>query len=341
MPTQGLSFPPFEPKWMLAGPHAQTIGSIYYPYWLPTQETREHIVKLPDGDSVVVHENLVPATPESPRSPACTNQRGSGRVILLVHGLGGTHRSYHVARLAFRLASHGWTCLRMDQRGCGSGLTLAKRPTHAGRSDDLDEVVRYVQSQWPGQPITIIGFSLGGNLLLKLLAEYGSQFPEELDSAIAVAPAMDLAACSANLKVGVNWFYDRVFLRALNQIVNERRQRVDGCVDLAWQSAPKSLLEFDNEYTAPLAGFRNAEEYYFECSSSRRLRSIRVKTWMITSRDDPLVPFQIFTEMDPSDAISFHATDRGGHLGFVARKTTDPDPFWLDWRMLEIVASLP
>ena len=335
-----LQFPPFRPKWWLRGPHAQTIGSVYYPYRLPEQKTIEHVVELEDGDRLVLHENCVPASRQEPLVAPYLHPDPTGRVIILVHGLGGSHRSLHVARLAYKLAAHGWTCLRMDQRGCGSGLTLAKRPTHAGRSEDLAAVVRFVQSRWPQRPITLIGFSLGGNVLLKLLAEYGSQPPAELDSAVAVAPPIDLATCADNLQQGSNWFYDRIFLRALNRLVQERRDRVDGCADIQLRSAPTSLLDFDNRYTAPLAGFRDAQEYYQECSAARRLSSICVKTWIITSRDDPLVPFRIFTDVHLGSGTALHATTHGGHLGFIEQNGKESDPFWLDWRLMEIIASL-
>lgn len=341
MLEQEIHFPPFRPKRLIAGPHAQTIGSLYFPYRFPDQPTREHIVRLDDGDRIVVHENRPSEASLLPLADHGQHDAQSNRVVLLIHGLGGTHRSLHVARLAYKLSRHGCVCLRMDQRGCGRGLALAKRPTHAGRSNDLRQVVSFVRSQWPERPITLIGFSLGGNLLLKLLAEYGSQVPAELDSAVAVAPPINLAACSENLKQGLNWFYDRVFLKSLTRIVSERRRQVVGCVDFEFHSQPTTLFEFDELYTAPLAGFRDAEEYYAACSTHQLLESISVKTWIITSRDDPLVPFQIFSGIDLGSKVSLHATDHGGHLGFLARSGIERDPFWLDWRLEEIIASLP
>lgn len=320
--------PEFRPHFGLGNPHAQTICSLYYPYRQPDYVAQVHEIEAEDGDRLVVHDD-------------CPSDWKVGtRCVVSVHGLGGCHRSGHIARLADKLTQRGIRCFRMDQRGCGAGALTAKGHTHAGRSEDLEAVIDDIRARCPGSKITAVGFSMGGNILLKLLSEYAAHPPSELDSALVVAPPIDLVRCAKNIRLGFNKVYDRSFVKRLHRMVRFRRKRVEGYRDLEFESLPRQIYHFDDAYTAPLAGFRDADDYYTSCSTYQKLAPITVPTALITAKDDPLIPFQMFTESRLSSAIELFPTEYGGHIGYLGVQGVDPDRWWLDWRIVEYITGL-
>lgn len=321
------SMPDFRPHFGLSSPHAQTILSLYYPSRAPKYRAEQFRLDLDGGDQLVLHED----------QPAewATNQR----CVILLHGLGGSYRSGHIARVAEKLTERGVKCFRVDQRGCGAGRFLAKGHTHAGRSADINSAVEFVRTRCPGSPITLIGFSLGGNILLKLLAEYGANLPEQMDSALVVAPPIDLEACTQNIQQGFNRVYDRSFAKTLFRLVNERRQEVVDMLDREFARRPRTIFEFDDVFTAPLNGFSSAAEYYESSSTRHRLNEIQVPTRIIAAKDDPLIPFHVFEDVNHAEAIDFVATEQGGHVGYLGVKGVDADRWWLDWRIVDFVLS--
>lgn len=319
-----MNFPPFRPHPLLRGGHVQTIAGAYLPYRLPLARTVDHRIEMPDGDVLVMHDDA-PAdwTPGS-------------RVVLLIHGLGGGHDSPYCVRLAARLVSHGVRAFRLDQRGCGAGAALARYPGHAGRSEDAAAAIERIARLCPGSPVSAIGYSLGGNIILKLAGECGDAPPGGLDRVAAVCPPIDLSTCSMNIGQGANWIYDQSFIRRLVRLVEARAsQSPEFYAATPLQPRPRKLYEFDDRITAPLSGFSGAAEYYEKCSSSLLLGRIALPTLIIAAADDPLIPAAIFERAPRSAAVELHIAAGGGHLGFVARRTSDPDRRWIDWRLLE------
>jgi predicted alpha/beta-fold hydrolase len=228
---------------------------------------------------------------------------------------------------------------RLDLRGCGAGSRLARRSLHAGRVDDLLAAARFIRQLSPRTPLTLVGFSLGASLVLKLLGGCDDP-PVGIDSAIAVAPPLDLQACSRNLNSGWNRIYDRSFVRLLRRYVEYRRRCVPDLADSPWQRPPASLYEFDAAFTAPLGGFADVEDYYRSCSSLPDLPNIRVPTRILFAQDDPLVPSDVFGRAEFSSTTRVYATPGGGHLGFLARTgphSPDADWHWMDWRIVDWV----
>ncbi|MFO0914805.1 MAG: alpha/beta fold hydrolase [Pirellulales bacterium] len=320
--------PSFVPHPLFAGPHRQTIAGAYL-WRRPADSGVRRWVELDDGDRLVVHDD-----------------RGEGwrpgdRAVLLVHGLAGSHSSGYMLRAARKLNQVGCRTFRLDLRGCGAGMMTARRPLHAARVDDIVAAVRQVAQWTSDSPLTLVGFSLGASMVLKLLGNVRA-LPESIHSAIAVCPPLDILACSRKLREGWNRIYDASFVRALRRQLKLRRERVPGFVDADWTSPPSSLYDFDRLYTAPNGGFAGVEDYYQQASSLPQLSRISVPTRILFSEDDPLVPSDVFRRAEYSPTTRVYPTRYGGHLGFLARpaaNSPDPDWHWLDWRIVDWVTK--
>lgn len=322
-------FPPFDPHPLLRSGHLQTLAGVYLPGLNYDYNAVQHRVELDDGDQLVLHDD----------EPA--EWQPGDRVVLLMHGLSGCHLSRYMQRVAAKLSHRGVRTFRMDLRGCGAGLALARLPYHSGRSDDVAAAVKLIDEQCPGSPVTAIGFSLGGNLVIKLLGELGEQSCGGLDSGAAVCPPVDLMACSQNLSRWSNKIYDKHFVKNLWARAIESMQRAGAPPLTPPRRPPRRLFEFDDVYTAPISGFGNAENYYRRCSSGQFAPAIRRPTFVLAAKDDPLIPVRLFDKVDWSSSVEFHLAPGGGHLGFIVRGGHDSDRRWADWRIIEWVESLP
>ncbi len=320
---------PFEPHPLLRNGHLQTLAAA----WLTGTNTEglsgsQHIVRLSDGDQLAIHDN----EPESwtPTDP----------VTVLLHGLCGSSTSNYMCRIAGKLNDRGQRTFRINLRGCGDGQGMARRPYHAGRSDDLAAVVESVRSLCPQAPISVVGFSLGGNILLKWLGEAATSLPDNLTRAVAVNPPADLQVCTNSLATLWGGFYDRHFAKLLHQHALET-PHWHGYLPEDWSSRrPKRVLEFDEKLTAPVAGFASASDYYHQCSATRVIGDIRVPTLILTSRNDPLVPVSVLETLPLPESVQLHVAPSGGHLGYIGRgRGVDPDRYWMDWRVIDWLTS--
>jgi predicted alpha/beta-fold hydrolase len=328
MDCPNVAFPDFLPHRLLASPHLQTILASYWHGSVPKIEKRTHYVDADDGDRLALHEFL----PEA--------WKPGDRVVLLVHGLGGSHASGYVRRVGARLYQRGMRVFAKDLRGFGDGAYVARGHIHAGRWQDVAACLATVRQQAPGSPITLVGFSLGANITLKMVGECGRNVPLGLDSAIAVAPPIDLLYCARNLRHGINRLYDWSFTQGLQQKLFERRKKIPDLIDAKISPLPRRLLEFDDLFTAPLLGFQGARHYYQEASSIGTLSCIDVPTLILAADDDPVIPPAMFDAANFSSKVDFRLTRGGGHLGWIGRKSGDPDNRWMDWRIVEWIEGL-
>ncbi len=241
-------------------------------------------------------------------------------------------------RTAVRLVENGVGCWRLDQRGCGAGASMARWHHHAGRTADLQAAVQQIMRLHPRCRLTAVGYSLGANLLLSWLAEYGQSPLSPVDSAIAIAPPIDLMRCSRNLQTGLNRGYDLYFANLLRQRLIVRRKLVPGLADVDINPLPRSLYEFDDRFTAPLGGFADAREYYSRCSAAPKLRSIRTPTLIVADRSDPVVPFDIFERWPRSKHVQLLTTRGGGHLGYL--NDVPHERRWMDIRVTDWIGRL-
>jgi predicted alpha/beta-fold hydrolase len=294
----------FRPLPFLTNPHVQTLLGHVLNGRLPSLRARRRLLALPDGDRLVLHDSTPPAW--QPGQP----------VALLVHGLCGSHRSGTVVRVAALLLRQGMRVVRLDLRGAGLGLGLARKTYTGACSQDVRAAAEEVGRWCPRSPLYLAGFSLGGNLVLKAAGEAAAEPLANLAGVAAVAPPIDMERCADLLATRRNRLYERYFVRNLVRFV-------------AWQQghypdSPRTqfprrttLRQFDDLYTAPLWGFRDAADYYRQASSLPLVSRIEVPALLLTARDDPFIAVQPFEELPAAAHREVEIAENGGHLGFL------------------------
>lgn len=212
-------------------------------------------------------------------------------------------------------------------------------PYHAGCSHDLRMALERVVELCPASPISLVGFSIGGNIALKLAGESAHDLPVQLSRLIAICPPIDLAVCVDRFSRVAGGIYDRHFVRAHYRQLNRSAALVEHAPHVVGGARPRGQHDFDQLYTAPAWGFETVEQFYADTSSNRVIADIRVPTLLIASADDPLVPVELFEPLASQKVIKQHVTKQGGHLGFIGRLGTDPDRRWMDWRIVDYVLA--
>ena len=231
--------------------------------------------------------------------------------------------------MARKLFKRGSRAVRMNLRGCGSGAGLARQVYHSGRSEDLLAVLTGLRAETPDSPTSVLGFSLGGNLALKLAAEHGPAAREFLHRVVAACPPMDLLECSQRIGRPANSVYERHFTRLLLRAVSNLHAQYP---ELPPASLPRriSIFEFDDLYTAPRCGFRDALDYYARCSSAPLIPQIAVPCRILLAEDDPFVDPTSLDGTRLPENIEMARTRHGGHLGFLGTPGSPRGYRWMD-----------
>jgi predicted alpha/beta-fold hydrolase len=294
----------FRPLPFLSNPHVQTLLG----HWLRGRQkfsaNNEHVVRLPDGDALVLHDTVPADWP------------AGGPVVVLVHGLTGSHDSAQVVRTGSALFAQGVRVVRLDQRGAGKSLPLSRGFYHGARSDDVRAALEEVHRLTPQSPIILVGISLGGNIVLKLAGEAAERPVAGLARVAALAPPIDMGRCAALLAERRNRMYGNFFLRDL---IADARKRQTYFPDLPPLDLPGkvTIRQFDDLYTAPRSGFEDADDYYRRASSLPLIGRIRVPAFILTARDDPFIAVEPFEEMKAPSNVEVRILRHGGHLGFL------------------------
>jgi len=286
----------------LGNPHVQTVLGNLLPGAAPRMPVRQRQVSLADGDRMVLHDS-------QPRS-----WQPGEPIVLLVHGLGGSHQSGTMVRLTGRLFPRGLRVVRLDLRGAGAGEALARRTYNGGCSGDVRAALELIHHEDPASPLLLAGFSLGGNIVLKLAGEAANRPVPGLQAVAAVAPPIDMERCSELL--ARQPFYDSYFVRALLGQVR-RQQRYFPDEPRVRFPTKMTLRLFDELYTAPRGGYRDALDYYRRAASLPLLDAIQLPTFLLTAADDPFVAVQPFRELPSVGRREVHIVEHGGHLGFL------------------------
>jgi predicted alpha/beta-fold hydrolase len=322
-----IEFKPFVPHPLFRGGHVQTLAGTYLPGQRSVDMSTCHRVQLDDGDVVILHDTRPPLW------------RAGDRAALLMHGLAGCHQSGYMVRIAEKLKAAGVRAFRLDHRGCGAGEGLARYPYNAGRSEDALAALKAIGALCPGSPTAIVGFSLSGNIVLKLLGEAPERLPDFVDRAMAVNPPIDLAAAVECIRRPSCRMYDRHFVGLLYQQVLRHQRIVADPPAHRMERRPRELFEFDDLYTAAVCGYRGAADYYARCSAIQFVSRIELPTLVLAAGDDPLVPARVLEAAPWPVPVKLHVAAGGGHLGYIARGGLDRDRRWMDWRVVDWVTA--
>ena len=248
--------------------------------------------------------------------------------VVLVHGLEGSSDAGYMLTMAHAALSAGYIVHRFNMRTCGGTTHLCKTLYHSGLTSDLLSVLRQFKEQ--GRPAThLVGYSLGGNVVLKLAGELGDEARPLIASVCAVSTPIDLAACARRLAERSNRIYERRFLKRMCA-----RVASTGRFDITELQKARSIYDFDERITGPSFGFRGADHYYETQSSRQFLEGIRVPALLIQAKDDVFIPFEIFEHpaVHANPRVRLCISEHGGHLGFLSRKSPR---FWVDQVILE------
>jgi predicted alpha/beta-fold hydrolase len=296
----------FQPLPFLRNPHIQTVLGSLVPGLDCAWPDQRSYVQLPDGDRLVLHNNMPPGW------------KTGDPLALLVHGLSGSYLSPHIRRLAALLLARRVRVVRLDLRGAGAGVAFARGVYHAGRSDDVRAALAEIHTWSPASPLLLIGLSLGGALSLRLAGEAAERPVPGLTRIAAISPPIDLPRCAALLSLPKNRFYEDRFLRDL---LFHARLRQRFFPDLPPLSFPRqrrlTIRLFDDLYTAPRSGFADALDYYRTASCAPLIPRILLPTLILTARDDPFIAVEPFEELKVPSNVLVRIVKHGGHIGFL------------------------
>ena len=298
--VQGLDLAGFKPRAPWLGPDLQTLRNTLRPASVMLPESREILLPLGDGDALVGHYHVA---------------EGDKPLAVLIHGLTGSAASDYVLVSTQHLLASGYPVLRLDLRGAGASQAVSKGRYHAGRSEDLAAALKALPDDLTRQGMLLVGYSLGGNMLLKFLGEAAHGI--ELLGAVSVSAPFDLAICSRRILEPRNWFYHRHLLN------NIKAEALHPSADLTEEertliAGSRSIYEFDAGFIAPRHGFDGVADYHERCSARRYAPDIEVPTMIIHALDDPWIPRAAYDLVDWSKLshVRVVLTPSGGHVGF-------------------------
>jgi predicted alpha/beta-fold hydrolase len=317
---------PFRaPPWA-TGPHLQTIlARMLRPDARPAC-IRERL-DTPDGDFIDVDWRVDPTS--------------TAPVVAVFHGLEGSSERRYVGSVCRELESRGVESVSMNFRGCSGEPNRALHFYHSGDTSDAAWLLAEVRRRHPGRRLAAMGFSLGGNVVLKMLGERSDGGAGIVDAAAVMSVPYDLAASATQLEQSVmGRMYAEYFLRSLRSKVEMKRNRLSEVLDMGAVDSSRTVREFDDRVTAPLNGFSDAADYYARCSSKDFLASIRVPTLLLHASDDPFLPATAipFGGAERNDALRLVVSPRGGHVGFVEGTPRRPR-FWGEEEVARFLAS--
>lgn len=248
--------------------------------------------------------------------------------LVLVHGLEGSSNAGYLRSMAQLALENGFTVHRTNMRSCGGTDESCRTMYHAGLTSDTLAILQRVKER-SDEPVFLVGYSLGGNVALKLAGELGEAADGLVSGVIAVSTPLDLAACVRQLGKPENRLYQWRFVRALKARIRRRAQLLPDLYNADRLEGVRTVYEFDNEYVAPFFGFGTADNYYATQSAMNFLPSIRIPALLVQAKDDPMIPFEIYGDerVMSNSCIEVIAAEHGGHLGFLAKSAPH---FWVD-----------
>ena len=321
---------PFVPHPLFPGAHAQTVvSSMHYPRRRSLRGERalyeSRLFEVEPGTRILLRCRWQPRRREAP-------------TLLLLHGLEGSSDSLYVLGTAQKAFREGFNVVAMNMRNCGGTEHLAGTLYHSGMTGDIGRVLLEEMAGREGLGrVFLAGFSMSGNMVLRLAGEYGADAPAALAGVAAVSPSIDLNSCADALERRVNSLYRWSFVSSLRGRVRRKARLSPDAFDTRDLRRVRTIRQFDERYTAPHGGFRDAADYYARTSSRRRIPDIRVPTLVLHAFDDPLIPAAPFRDRGIADNpdVLLVLTRRGGHVGFLAARAEGEDRHWAENRVVE------
>jgi len=306
-------FQPFEPIPWLHGGHAQTLAGNYWrrpPFRIPVESVAVEVDPA-DRSRVLCHCHWQPEA-----------VRASRLTILLVHGLEGSSDSRYMKGITIRAWEHGCNVIRMNMRNCGGTDSWTPTLYHSGLSKDVGIVLRHFVDIFALERVAMAGYSMGGNLVLKLAGEFAEEAPEWLLAAVGVSPAMDLAASADALHDPSNRMYEWHFLGNLMRRFRRKAELFPQIYSMNGIGPIRTIREFDDKITAHYSGFAGADDYYFRAASARVASQIAIPALVMHALDDPFIRMLPQTRADllANPAVELVETPHGGHCAFLAAK---------------------
>ena len=318
----------FKPSFVLKNRHIQTLYSSLFRK-LPNIDMEVESFELNDGDFLECYWYNKPKL------------NSNTPIVILFHGLAGSYKSPYIQGTMSELATAGFASVIMHFRGCSGVANALPRSYHSGESGDALEWINHVSSDFPNSKLFTIGYSLGGNMMLKLLGELGYNSP--ITAAVSVSAPMQLDICANRMDRGFSKFYQYILLKDLNAALQKKYNKFDMNSHLSIKKSEikdlKTFWEFDGAYTAPIHGFDSAQDYYTKCSSKQFLKDIKTSTLIVHSSDDPFMTTKILPTIDEiSTYITLEVSQHGGHVGFVGGTFLKPD-YWLETKIVSYFTS--
>jgi uncharacterized protein len=318
----------FEPHPLLHNPHAQTLVCAFLPRQFP------HLPRAVSREFETEPGTRIRGECHWQREP------GERPTLVLVHGLEGSCESGYMRGLAERAFVAGWNAIRLNQRNCGGTEALTPTLYNSGLSADYGAVLNELIERDKLPEVFFAGYSMGGNLVLKMAGELGAAAPPQLRVVAGVCPCIDLARCADALHEPVNFLYELHFVRNLKRRMRRKARLFPGKFDLSALPGVQSVREFDDAITARYCGFRDAADYYERSSALRVASEIRVPALIVTAQDDPFVPFATFCEPALTGNANIHivSPEHGGHCAFVSRHA-GAERFWAEARIMDFFSA--
>jgi len=315
----------FEPRRFLRGAHAQTLAGFFLVRAIQLPQPEARYVEVAPGVKILCHCHWQP-------------DRSRTLTVIIVHGLEGSSDSSYVVGIADKALKAGMSVVRVNQRNCGGTDHLAPTLYNSSLSDDLVAVARNVMQQDQVGGFALVGFSMGGNLVLKAAGEWGREAPAEFRAVVAVCPAIDLAASADALHLPANWIYEQYFVIRLRQRFRAKVRLFPGHFEACRLRGVRTLREFDDRVTAYYCGFAGADDYYARASASNVVDRVTVPALILHAGNDPFIrilpPTRAKIAANPN--IAFVETADGGHCSFLA-DANGYDGRWAERQVVEFL----
>ncbi|MDH4186096.1 MAG: alpha/beta fold hydrolase [Nitrospira sp.] len=319
----------FTPATLLRNQHLMTIVPGYWP-------RRALHADMP------AENRLFTTDPRTQLLGVCHWQpnRTASQTLVLVHGLEGSSDSHYMRGIADKAYRIGMNVIRMNQRTCGGTEHLTPTLYNSGLSQDYRAIVHELAVKDKLTRVWLIGYSMGGNLVLKTAGESGSSEPA-LVGAIAVCPNIDPAQCASALEEPRNWLYHYHFLTKLKARIKRKAVIFPGRWNIRDLDHIRTISEFDNRYTAHDGGYASGSDYYDRAGARHVLHQVTVPTLIITAQDDPFIPYSMFgmPAILNNKQILVLAPKYGGHCGFLQQGQADEDRFWAEHRVMDFIVQ--